>query len=298
MTRNQKTLIAILIPLAVVSGVFAAQKIVQRIEHNRAMEQYRRERLQVEANRLQAQISTLTGGTQEQTPPAKPEKEEVPKFYLPKDINQLRDPEKVEKLALEMLDWLLRPDAAEDQRYRAYHSLINCQQDATAVLYDALASDNPLKVYYALTACADLKSLYFIDMPDGRSFEEAALKITDAAPPDVKTKLARLLGLYRDKDAVKRLNALAADENPNVKYAALLSLAHVGDASSVPSIAAALQSNNPAILAAACRAMEAILTYEVGTQFVFLPDYGPSLNKQVEKWQQWWERNKASYPPQ
>ena len=290
-TRNQKIIIGILVPLALVLGLFAVRKFIENRRAEEAWQQHLREKEQVEKGRPKILPKKET----DEQPAPEAGNEEYPKLYLPRDVGKIHSAQERYKLVDDMLDFLSRADTRPSQRYDAYATIINCRESAALPLYNALDSKDALRLYYTLKACADLKGLYFIDLSENRSFSEAAKKIGSDAPADVRVQLARLLGYYRDNVSLGRLEKLAADEAPGVKYEALLSLARVGGPSSVPVVAAALQSEDPAILAAACRALTAIAGYDVGTEFITLRDYKASLDVEVAKWRKWWEDNKAAY---
>jgi hypothetical protein len=290
-TRNQKIIIAVLIPLAVVFGFFAVKRVLDRQQLEAEWQKHLEEKEMVEKGRYKVEPKKETEGQAA----SEPVKEEYPKLYLPREVAGLPTVKERNKLADDMLDFLSRADTKPAERYRAYRTLINCRESAALPLYKSLDLKDPLRLYYTLKACADLKSLYSIDVSQDRSFAEAATRVGSDAAPDVRMQLARLLGYYKDKMSLGRLEKLASDEDPGVRYQALVSLARVGGPSGVPVAAAALQSDEPAILAAACRALTAIVAYDVGAEFISLHDYKSSLQKEVAKWRKWWEDNKAAY---
>lgn len=291
-TRGQKILISILVPLAIISGTVAIYRVYRRHKEIQEAEQGRKDIEDVLALRPKVTPpSEAQDGEEESEASAE---EEYPRFYSDRKAADLKPAERA-KLAGEMLDFLARADNTPEQRDRAYRTLLNCRESAAVILYDSLKSIDIPKLYYVLKACADLRDLYLMDVSEGRSFAEAATKVPAAVPPDVRTQLARLLGCYRDALSLSRLDKLAADEDPGVKYAALVSLARVGNAASVPIVAAALDSGDPAIQAAACRAMNAIIAYDVGTEFISAPDYKDALQAEVAKWRKWWQDNKAAH---
>jgi hypothetical protein len=291
-TRGQKILISILVPLAIISGTVAIYRAYRRHKEIQEAEQGRKD---IEETLARRPKLTPPGGTQNAETEVEPSaEEEYPRFYSDRKVADLKPAERA-KLAGEMLDFLARADNTPEQRDRAYRTLLNCREAAAVLLYNALNSDDMRKQYYMLKACTDLRDLYFMDVSEGRSFAEAARKVPADVPPDVRTQLARLLGCYRDALSLSRLDKLADDEDPGVKYAALVSLARVGNAASVPIVAAALDSGDPAIQAAACRAMNAIIAYDVGTEFISAPDYKDALQREVAKWRKWWRDNKAAY---
>ncbi len=288
MTQGQKIAIAILIPVALVSCAYAVHTCLEYHNAIQARQEHQRLAEKVKGGRRKVKIRR---GDDSPDIPVAPAHGKYPKLYVPREIADLQ-PEERSELAAEMLNFLTLDKTGAQEKYRAYVTLVNCRDAGGGLLLDALNSDDMRRVYYALKACADLKGLYRLEAEGDVTYLQASLRIPRDAPPDVKMQLARLLGLYRDERAASRLNALASHPNPGVRYFALLSLARVGRPTSLPVIAAALEGDDPAVVAAACRAMSAIAGYDVGGEFTFLPDYSHSLAREAEEWRNWWERNR------
>ena len=286
-TRTQRTVIAILLPIALASVAYAVHACLEYRKKVERAAEYLREKEQVERGRYV--VERKPAPDEFETPP--PHEGEYPRLYVPREMADMSAAER-SALAADMIRFLGLDHTAPEKRYRAYITLVNCREAATAPLLRALNSENMREVYYALNACAHLRGLYHIDAGGETTFLDAALRIPADAPADVKTKLARLLGLYRDGRAATRLEELAADPDPSVRYRALLSLARVGRSDSLPAIAGTLEDDDPALLAAACRAMSAIAGYNVGDEFTAPPNYVDALSREVNRWRAWWLRNK------
>lgn len=295
-TTGQRITIAILIPVALVSVAYALILLANHLTGLQEREKIERKRIAVE-KRQEAYERAVEEAKKRRGQGNEEEGKEgfilLSSFEIGKMENDAR-----EKIILELLEILKDKFSTPKDFSTAYYTLINFREKAPPVLARWLREETgPGVMYAALKACVELKTVYDIDGDSpGDAFLDTALGVLEKADLPARREAAGLLGCYRDARAREALARFLRSDDSTLVYYAILSLGKIGTRDDVPRIVPFLSNPDRGLMAAASRAMDSLLSYNAGQDVILLKDYGKALDKEAQRWRDWWREHSGEFP--
>jgi len=295
-TTGQRITIAILIPVALASVGYALILLANHLTGLEEREKIEKRRIAVE--RRQEAYERAAEESKKRHEYGNEENEEGFRLLGPFEIGEMENDAR-EKIIRELLEILKNKSSTPKDFSTAYYILINFREKAPSVLARWLREEtDPGVMYAALKACVELKTVYDID---GDSPEDAflgtALGVLEKADLPARRELARLLGCYRDARAREALARFLRSDDSTLVYYAILSLGQIGTRGDVSRIVPFLSNSDRGLMAAASRAMGSLLSYNAGQDVILLKDYDKALDKEAQRWRDWWRQHSGEFPP-
>ncbi len=295
-TTGQKITIAILIPVALASVGYALISLVDHLKSLTKQEELAKRKGYTERRREAYEKAVEKSKRKHEHRDG--EQEEEFRLLNPVEIDEMENDERA-KVLRKLLEILKNKSCAPEDFFIAYYTLINFREKAPPVLARWLREEtDPDVMYAALKAGVELKTVYDIDGGSpGTAFLDLALGVLDKADLPARRETARLLGCYRDTRAREVLARFLHSDDSILVYYAILSLGQIGTRGDVPDIEPFLGNPDKGIKAAACRAMDSLLSYNAGQDVVLLKDYDTALEEKARHWRAWWRQHSGEFPP-